>query len=367
MIYSTENKEINVKSLVDEMLNKTLSMFEWQGLPDTIPARILETQLQQSGYSFVFEHAGDLYCLPCSLGGEPDVYGEPTKAIISNPYLKLTEERDLTEGVLIRNDHKCSGIVDFLNRQSYFINEVDISIDMFLFNTRIQKVFSTADDKTKASVDLFIDNIRKGKYSAIAENAFLESLKVLGGTTQGGVTANQLIELKRDYKSLMNNYLGLSSDIALKKERLISSELDSAEDSLFPMVYTMMEFRLIAARELNEKFGLDVSVDFGSVWALKNKRLVDGVVENEGTNEADHSDDVELGSGQAEEEGVDPEQATEEQEEDLVEEVGLVEDEVEEIDEERERERGQGHDPEADPEVDPEDGEEDEVEENETK
>jgi anti-sigma28 factor (negative regulator of flagellin synthesis) len=31
---------------------------------------------------------------------------------------------------------------------------------------------------------------------------------------------------------------------------------------------------------MNETFGLNITVDFGSVWALKNKKLVDGVTGN---------------------------------------------------------------------------------------
>ena len=66
----------------------------------------------------------------------------------------------------------------------------------------------------------------------------------------------------------------------MKKERLISSEIDQAEDSLFPLVYNMMENRIAAVNLINEMFGTDIKVGFGSVWALKNKKLVDGIVNN---------------------------------------------------------------------------------------
>ncbi|MGC8006263.1 hypothetical protein ACP3V7_24035, partial [Salmonella enterica] len=54
----------------------------------------------------------------------------------------------------------------------------------------------------------------------------------------------------------------------------------------------MMENRISGIAALNETFGLDITVDFGSVWALKNKKLVDGVTGNNGIpdSDADHAD-----------------------------------------------------------------------------
>ena len=107
-----------------------------------------------------------------------------------------------------------------------------------------------------------------------------------------GAGVQQMIEYQQYIKSEMFNEVGLSSNFNMKRERLISSEVDQAEDSLFPLVYNMMENRISGIAALNETFGLDITVDFGSVWALKNKKLVDGVTGNNGITDsgADHAD-----------------------------------------------------------------------------
>ena len=89
-----------------------------------------------------------------------------------------------------------------------------------------------------------------------------------------------MIEYQQYIKSEMFNEVGLSSNFNMKRERLISSEVDQAEDSLFPLVYNMMENRISGIAAMNEMFGLNITVDFGSVWSLKNKKLVDGVTGN---------------------------------------------------------------------------------------
>ncbi|MFW3387853.1 UNVERIFIED_CONTAM: hypothetical protein RF648_17780 [Kocuria sp. CPCC 205274] len=42
MAYDYKAKKANVKNMNKYMLAKTLGMFEWSGLPDTIPRRELE-------------------------------------------------------------------------------------------------------------------------------------------------------------------------------------------------------------------------------------------------------------------------------------------------------------------------------------
>ena len=87
-----------------------------------------------------------------------------------------------------------------------------------------------------------------------------------------------MTEFQQYLKGSLYNEVGLSSNFNMKRERLISSELDASEDSLFPYVYNMMRCRIEAVKKINEMFDLNIQVDFGSVWHFKNKELVDGVV-----------------------------------------------------------------------------------------
>ncbi|MCS5737211.1 hypothetical protein, partial [Herbiconiux daphne] len=72
----------------------------------------------------------------------------------------------------------------------------------------------------------------------------------------------------------------ISANFNMKKERLITAEVNQ-EDSLFPLVYNMMQNRISGIEALNKMFDLSVEVDFGSVWHFKNKKLVDGVIDKE--------------------------------------------------------------------------------------
>lgn len=295
MPYDYKDKTRNINQLNKYMLAKTLSMFEYQGLPETIPQRELERLLQTNGYAFITKAPdGELYAFSGSLGGtERDPYGQPTQITIANVALNFNKTLDLNkDGVLLRNDDLRIGVMPVFEKCNTLLVENDVNMVMWGFNSRIQKLITAPDDKSKESADLYMKKIIDGDLSIIGDNAMFDGVKMQAPAASSGAGVQQMIEYQQYIKSEMFNEVGLSSNFNMKRERLISSEVDQAEDSLFPLVYNMMENRISGIAALNETFGLNITVDFGSVWALKNKKLVDGVTGNNGitNSDTDHAD-----------------------------------------------------------------------------
>ena len=344
-MYDPKKKEDNLKSLNLEMLNKTLSMFEYEDLPESLPSKELERLLQTEGVCLIAEHEGSLYAFSGSLGGVQDAYGNYTQFVVANPYLKLNKSFDLKKDkcVLFQNDDLKIGLLPVFTRLNSSLIENDINIQMWGFNSRQQKMISASDDKTKTSAENYLNKIVGGELSVIGDSTFLENLKTHGTNSSGSVNVKEFIELTQYLKSNLYNAVGLSSQFNMKKERLISSEVDMGEDSIFPLVYTMMKNRLDAVEKINDLFGLAIEVDFGSVWALKNKKFVDDVIgvddENEDELENGKLVDADIQDGEI----FDQEQ---EEEETLEQEQG--------IEPEPEPEQEQGIEPEPEPEPEPE-------------
>ena len=292
MVYDYKSKTRNVNNMVNYMFAKTLSMFEYQGLPETIPQRELERLLQTYGYAFITEVNGELYALAGSLSGtEKDAYGQPTEITINNVALNFNKTMNLKkDGVLIHNDDVRIGVLPLFEKGCALLAENDVNMVMWGINSRIQKLISAPDDKSRESAELYIKKIIDGDLSIIADNALFDGVKMQAPSASSVAGVQQMIEYHQFVKSNLYNEIGLSSNFNMKRERLISSEVDQAEDSLFPLVYNMMENRLFGIAAINEMFGLNITVDFGSVWALKNKKLVDGVTGNNGIHEAANSE-----------------------------------------------------------------------------
>lgn len=335
-MYNYKDKKHNIDMMNSYMLTKTLSMFEWEGLPETIPQRELEKLLQTKGYAFIAEHEGEVYAFHGGIGGKQDVYGHPTEIVISNPALGLNKTFNIKEdGLLIRNDDLQLGLMSFYEKQNSLLVENDINMNVWGINSRAQNLISAPDDKTKLSAETYLNKLHKGDLGVIGENVMFDGIRVHNSNGGSGVNVKSLLEYHQYIKSNLYNEVGLSSNFNMKKERLISSELEQAEDSLFPLVYNMMQNRLDSAEQFTEKFGIEISVDFGSVWFHKNKDLVDGEVSNEDSESLPPSDsqepatvpsepvDEERTEGTGEEEVVDaPESSTDSTEEVVEEEQG---------------------------------------------
>ena len=287
-MYQFKDKKGNIVQLNNYMLAKTLGMFEYQNLPKTIPYRELEKLLQMNGKAFITEVNGELYALRGSLGGEVDAYNNPTQIVIANVGLKYNATLDVEkDGVLMRNDDMNMGLLPLFEKYHFMLVENDINMIIHGYNTRSQKLISASDDKTKESAEAYLKKVIDGDVGVIGENAIFEGVKVQGAGQSQAVSINNMIEFSQYLKATLYNEVGLSANFNMKRERLISAEIDQSEDSLFPFVYSMMKNRLKAIDLINEKYGTDIKIDFGSVWHFKNKELVDDEVDpNKLPNEA---------------------------------------------------------------------------------
>ena len=93
----TKDKELLIDSHIRYMLNKTLSMFEYENLPETIPQRELEIIIQICRFGIVTKRDEKLFVFYGGLGGEPNEYYQPTQAIVTNPYLRFSSVFSLIE------------------------------------------------------------------------------------------------------------------------------------------------------------------------------------------------------------------------------------------------------------------------------
>ena len=293
MIYSITAKEKNVNGLNRQMLVKTLSMFEWENLPDTIPKKELEKQLQVNGYSFITEIKGKLYALNGGLGGEVDEYGNATQITINNIALDFNETLSLKDdGVLICNDDLMLGLMPVFTRYNTMIMENDINLSMLGYSTRSQILLTASDNKSKASAELFIKKLINGDLSVIGENPIFDGVKALNLNSNGSSNFNSLIEFNQYLKGSLYNEVGIQANTVMKRERVNSEEVNANNDLLFPFIYNMLENRLNSIKVINEKYNQNIAVDFGSIWKVKAIEKVDNIVndvsrgtDNEPSNE----------------------------------------------------------------------------------
>lgn len=282
------NKDTVINHYIRYMLSRTQSMFAYAGLPDTIPASKLEMMLQTKGYAFITEVEGKLYALHGSLGGMPDVYEDCTEINVANVALNLTKTYNLeNDGVLVNNDALRIGLLPILQKYGALLAENTISIRTVDIILRMCVMISASDDRTYTGAEKFINDILKGKISAIGESAFFEGVKVHSiANTQNYLL--QFIELEQYLKASCFNEIGLNANYNMKRESLGSNEAAMNDDFLLPLVDNMIKERQTAIDKVNEKYGTEISIDYASAWKVTHEENVKQVAIAESiTDEAD--------------------------------------------------------------------------------
>lgn len=293
--YNYQDKQRNVQTYVKYMVNRSLAMFQYHDLPDTIPQEELEKMLQCGGLAVWYKHNNELYVFNANLGGEGDVYNRPTKAIISNPYLKLNKECVIDEDcILMLNDSLAVGLIPMYQKYCTIINETDISLILGTVNKRIQILLSANDDNTVASAKQFIKNIEDGKLGVIAESKLFDSLKTNSVSTSQINGLQEVWELQQFLKASMYNEIGLNANWNNKREKLNSSEVEMNTDNLYPLVDNMLDCRRKALEKVNEMFGTNITVEFNSSWDYRvfNGESIHNVETEINMNELDTTSEI---------------------------------------------------------------------------
>ena len=271
--YNILDKSRLSSDIIRQVLNMTAQMFEYSGLPETITTREIELLLQVHGSATIIEKGGLLYAVRAGLGGEPNAYYMPTIANVSNPALNITREFVIdTECIVIPNDYMYMGLMPILQKYATLITENTITLYRQTVNKRTLYHISASDDNGYKAAENYLSDVEAGKAGVIADNAFLENVKIHPISSTQGYSVIDTMELQQYLISRMLVEIGINSNHNMKREALNSAETNLNEEQLLPLVDNMLECRKIGVDKINKMYGTNITVNKGSVWAENSAR-----------------------------------------------------------------------------------------------
>ena len=219
------------------------------------------------------------------------MYGNPSKG---NVYLSDTKEVktvNIEDGVLIKNDYLGIGLMEIFKKYAFLINESTTTLYLSNLWKRTEKVFTANDDGTAESVKNYLEKVKNGELGIITTSLLYESINVKVPQSIG-TSLHDLIEYDNYIKSQFYNEIGLYHNNNMKKERLITSEVETGKNSVYPLVDNMLNSRRKGLKELNEKYNLNVEVEFTSSWELR-VNLGENISKLEGGEEGGKTENLE--------------------------------------------------------------------------
>ena len=246
----------------------SISMFEWQNLPDSVDERFMELALFSNGMAlfsngmavfFRDDELGDFLALRVMINGGFNVYRIPIhrRAYADNGYNKQLTIKD---SVIIYNNLIHTNSMLDVRLFAEKLAELDRTIQV---NARAQKtpVLIQCDENQR----LTMMNLYKeydGNAPVIFGDRNLNANGITVLKTDAPYNADRLYQLKTQIWNEALTYLGISNITIAKKERMISDEVARTQGGVVASRYSRLESRRQACRQINKLFGLNVWVDY---------------------------------------------------------------------------------------------------------
>lgn len=264
---------LNTQTYIDylERMKKiALSMFEWVNLPDSMNARYLEMCLYYKGqaallyddnYGFINTQAAD--------SGYINIYGLPTLLNCfsysfnakRNLYVPDSGEGKNEECILVMNTYEriptCATIELFAMR----LAEATRSCDINVAAQRTPVMILTDKNQELSMRNMYAQYEGNSPVIFGDRNQLnLDSIKAM--KTDAPFVAKDIMEYKTQIWNEMLTSLGVSN-LSEKRERLVTSEVDSNNELVNLNLQSFLAPRKQACKEFNQKFGLtgDKAID----------------------------------------------------------------------------------------------------------
>ena len=162
--------------------------------------------------------------------------------------------------VLLKNNPMGTGDMSTLEIFSKRIDDIEQTLDVNLFQQNIPKIILT-DENGKLTAKNLIQKLKEYKFVIFSKKTLTTSINssdVLD--TSAPYLLDKLQNYKNDLRSELLTFLGINNNNIVKKERLITDEVNANNELISIMLDLMYDLREKACKEINNKFGLNMKV-----------------------------------------------------------------------------------------------------------
>ncbi len=281
--YLNGQSKIDYKSLVltmyyDQLQGMVRSMFKWEGLPESVDADYLEKTLFNHGKAIFFEDETLGYlALECTNSSLVNVYGEPlayTAGGNGNEFYQ--KEYKAKDCVVIKNNPLKQGSALFTQLFAFKIANIDLSQTINLNVNKTPFIISCSENERLSMINLYKQYEGNAPLVVVSDAMQMEKINVL--KTNAPYLVNELQDAKNQALNEFLSYVGLNNANTDKKERLITDEVNANNEFIEMNLNKMLDMRKKACKQINAKYGLNVSVKL-NIEELEEPEEPEGGVE----------------------------------------------------------------------------------------
>lgn len=264
-MYSVNDVENGYNYWFNKLLQRSMSIFNWHGLPDTLPEREIELNLLLTGHCVIFEKNNQLITQCTTLfGNENSIYYYPTKAVYASPKagygtLDIDQNCCIIYNSPLQNNifyfNSDSGLLTFIQRYARMLSDIESTINIYTVNTRLTSFPTASNETVKTSLEKFFDKIAIGKRAVVSDNAIIEQFRnvdITRSNYKDGI--NDLLIARDKILEMFYRDIGIKF-YNPKKAQVTEDELQTNDQLLLISITDMLKEQQQGAEKLNSMYG----------------------------------------------------------------------------------------------------------------
>lgn len=270
---SSENRQAQLEFMYRrQLMGKCISRFTWEGLPNGIDPRFVETTIFNNGYSvFYFDSFFEMYmAMPAAISGPLDIQDNPTGYRVTRNGV-YSRDVSAADSVCIWGNQIRVPEIDVVLSYAARLAQIDRTIEIDLLNERNPMIVACSQDQ-RLTVQNLISKIYDGEPVVWGtENLAVDNIASMIGVFPlnqnagaGAVSSIKHMESKAKIWGEALTMLGIMNVNSEKRERMVVEEAAGNSGQVLASRESFMKPRQLACEQINEKFGLQVSCE----WAV---------------------------------------------------------------------------------------------------
>lgn len=259
----------------DFILRLLYRVILFEGLPETVNETFFKMILYTQGKicflagEQIGESDAQVLALNCTRADTPDVYYIPTNVLVTNPRLKKSynlrrgvdcEVVYLSEADKYNLTDISGGLYNLIERTATMLADNDISINIAQKNTRLVNLVSADTQNTVDSIKAVFAKMYEGDPDIVVKSSLVDKLAgVPILQNQSNHNLVELIEVQQYILSHFYEQIGIQTHDQMKRERLITAEVNDNLDLCFLNVDDMLISIQEGLQRVNDMFGMSIT------------------------------------------------------------------------------------------------------------
>ena len=270
------------------LFKKILSVFDFEGLPETWAENYFKGILFGMGFLAVFKHP-DYGVIPqnCSLSDTYSIFYQPKRVLIANPVFSKSIELEVGKDCeIIKVQPDYHSVIDIV---SYYADMLAISSEamgMNLLNTKVSYVFMAENKAQAETFKKAYDRLASGDPFVVIDKTLMNEdgsvrWQMFEQNVGQNYVVNQVLNDMKTIEDQFNTKIGIPNANTQKKERLIMSEVESNDIDTSALVNVWLDTMKNDIDKVNARYGLNISVRYRYASYMKGSESDENV--NSGT------------------------------------------------------------------------------------